>query len=92
VVFEGFVTVDENEGDFVGELAAQFVVAFDVDFAPGETTAALQLGESFLHDFAEMAALARVNNDLSQRFHGRSLAAFIWPEKHLEGMWTLGFL
>jgi hypothetical protein len=84
VVLEGFVAVDEDDWDFVGEAAAQFVVGLNVDFAPGEAAAALQFGQGFLDDFAKVAAFAGVNHDLSQRLHGRSLAGLIVGEKHLE--------
>jgi hypothetical protein len=83
VIFEGFVTVDEDDWNFVGEAAAQFVVGFYVDVAPGEAATAFQLGQGFLDDFTKMAAFARVNDDLSQDIHGRSLAGLVIREKHL---------
>jgi hypothetical protein len=74
VILEGFAAVDEDDGHFVGELATQFIVAIHVDVLPAKTAAPLQLGESFLDDFAKMAAFARVNDDLARLRHGRSLA------------------
>ena len=65
VVFEGFVAVDEDDGDFVGEASPQFVVALYVNFAPSKATTALQFGQRFLDDFAKMAAFAGVNHDLA---------------------------
>ena len=64
-VFEGFAAVDEDDGDFVGELAAQAFVGVNVHFAPAEATPALEFGELFLHDFAEMAAFSRIDDDFS---------------------------
>jgi hypothetical protein len=63
-VFEGFAAVDEDDGDFVGELTAELVVAVDVDVLPGEAAAAVEFGERFFDDFAEVASFAGVENDL----------------------------
>jgi hypothetical protein len=60
-VLKRFAAVDEDDGDFVIELAAQFGVAVHVDVAPGEAAAAGELGEALLHDFTEMTALAGIN-------------------------------
>src|SRR4029077_16081276 len=57
--------------DFVGELALEAVVGFDVHFAPAEAAAALQLGELFLHDFAKMASLAGIHDHFAEQGHGR---------------------
>ncbi|HWY56338.1 MAG TPA: hypothetical protein VNZ03_17870 [Terriglobales bacterium] len=71
VVLEGFATINENNGDFVGELAAELVVAVHVYVLPGEAAAAVQLGESFFDDFAEVASFARVDDDLAEVGHRR---------------------
>jgi hypothetical protein len=73
-VFEGFAAVDEDDGDFVGELAAELVVGVNVDFLQIESAAAMEFGESLLHDFAEVAAFAGVEHDLAVIGHGASLA------------------
>ena len=73
-IFEGFAAVDENDGDFVGKLAAELVVGVDVDFLPGEAAAAMELGEGFFDDLAEVAAFAGVEHDLAGLGHGASLA------------------
>jgi hypothetical protein len=73
-VFEGFVAVDEDDGDFIVKLAADFVIGIDVDFTPGEAALAGKLDQAFLDDFAEMASLAGVNHDLAGVWHGRDFS------------------
>jgi hypothetical protein len=65
-ILEGFAAIDEDYGDFVGELAAETVVGFNINFAPTEATAALQFGEFLFHDFAKMASLAGIHDDLAK--------------------------
>jgi len=69
-VLEGFASVDEHDGDFVGKLAAKFVIAVHVDFLQAEPTAAMQLAKCFLDDLAEVASLTGVDHDLARRNHG----------------------
>src|ERR1700674_2753046 len=59
-VFEGFAAVDEDDGNFVGELGAELFVAVHVYVLPGEAAAAVQFGERFFDDFAEVTSLAGV--------------------------------
>jgi len=73
-VFESFAAVDEDHGNFVGELAAEIVVGVDINFLPIEAAAAVELGHRFFDDFTKVAALARINNDLPQIRHGGSVA------------------
>jgi len=73
-VFEGFAAVDEDDGDFVGELAAELLVGVDVNFLPGKTAAALKFGEGFFDDLAKVAAFAGVEHDLAGIGHAASLA------------------
>ena len=68
-VFEGLAAVDEDYRDFVGELAAELFVAVDIDVLPSESAAAMQFGQALFDDFAEVAALARVHDDLAQFGH-----------------------
>src|SRR5882762_2513764 len=74
VVFESLVAVDEDDGDFVGEPAAQLVVAFHINLPPSEATASMQLGQRLFDDLTQMTALTRVDDDLARLRHGRSLA------------------
>jgi hypothetical protein len=80
-VFEGFAAVDEDDGDFIVKLAADFVIGIHVDFTPGEAALAGKLDQAFLDDFAEMASLAGVNHDLAGVWHGRdsSVSAVQFP-------------
>src|SRR4029077_10643482 len=73
-VLEGFAAVDEDDGDFVVKLAADFVIGINVDFTPGEAAMAGKLDQAFLDDFAEMASLAGVNHDLAGGWHGRDFS------------------
>jgi len=81
VVLEGFAAVDEDDGDFIVKLAADFVIGINVDFTPGEAAMAGKLDQAFLDDFAEMASLAGVNHDLAGVWHGRdfSVSAVQFP-------------
>jgi hypothetical protein len=80
-VLEGFAAVDEDDGNFIVELAANFVIGINVDFTPGEAPMAGKLDETFLDDFAEMASLTGVNHDLAGVRHGRdfSVSAVQFP-------------
>src|SRR5205807_2999515 len=75
-VLEGFAAVDEDNRDFIGELAAQVFVGIDVYFAPGKAAAALELDQTFLDDFAKMAAFSGINHDLAVLRHGREFIRF----------------
>jgi hypothetical protein len=68
-VFESFAAVDEDDGDFVVELAAELVVGVDVDFLPDETTAAGEFHDTFLDDFTQVTALAGVDEDFAGDVH-----------------------
>src|SRR5215472_8185410 len=65
-VLEGFAAVDEDNRDFVGELPAQLVIGLHVHFTPAESAPAFQLGELLFYDFAKMAPLARVHDDVAK--------------------------
>jgi hypothetical protein len=81
VVLEGFAAVDEDDGDFIVKLTADFVIGINVDFTPGEAAMAGELDQAFLDHFAEMASLAGVNHDLAGVWHGRdfSVSAVRFP-------------
>lgn len=51
-VFEGFTAVNEDHGDFVGELAAELIVGVDIHFAPGKAAAAMNFADGLFHDLA----------------------------------------
>ena len=68
-VFESFAAVDEDDGNFVVELAAELVVGVDVDFLPDETTAAGKFHDTFLDDFTQVTALAGVDQDFAGDVH-----------------------
>ena len=68
-VLEGFAAVDEDYGDFVGELAAELIVAVYVDVLPVEAAAAREFGEVFFHDFAQVASFAGVEHDVAKGGH-----------------------
>lgn len=66
-ILEGLTPVDEDYRDFVGELATQAVVGFDVNFTPPEAASALQFRKLLLHNFAKVASLAGIHNDLAKQ-------------------------
>jgi hypothetical protein len=72
-VLERFASVNEDHGNFVVKLAAEFVVGVDVDFAPDESSAAGELGETLLNHFAEMTAFAGVNHHAARLWHAASI-------------------
>ena len=69
VILEGFAAVDEDDGDFVGELAAKLFVAVHVYVLPGEAATAMEFGEGLFDDFAEVASFAGVDHDLAETRH-----------------------
>jgi len=73
-VLEGLAAIDEDDGDFVGELAAQLLVTVHVNFLPGKASAPMQLVQAFFDDLAEMTPFARIEDDLPGLRHGASVA------------------
>jgi hypothetical protein len=73
-VLESLAAVDEYDGDFVGELAAEVLVRFDIDFVPDKSAATSQLHQAFLDNLAQVATLTGVNQDLAGDVHGASVA------------------
>src|ERR1700756_3401024 len=53
-VLESFPAIDEDDRHFVVELAAEFMVGIDVNFLPGKSAAAGELGETLFYNFAEV--------------------------------------
>jgi hypothetical protein len=68
-VLEGFAAIDEDDWDFVVELAAQVGVGVDVDFMPSEAAAARKLGQTLFHYFAQMTSLAGIDHDIARLRH-----------------------
>jgi type II restriction enzyme len=64
VVFEGLAAIDEDDGDLFVVLLAECGVGVDVDLAPLEGGLAVELDERVLDDITEVAALARVDDDV----------------------------
>ena len=69
VVLEGFAAVDEDDGNLVVILAAELLVGIYIYFAPEKSPSALQLDQAFLDDFAQVTALARIEQDLARLGH-----------------------
>ena len=63
-IFECFASVDEDYGDFVVVLLLKLGIGVDVDFAPVEVIAGLELAKLILDDVAKVASFARVDDDL----------------------------
>jgi hypothetical protein len=75
VVLEGFAPVDEDYGDFVIIEETDFGVGVYVDFTPCEPALLVQLDKALLDDFAEMASLARINNNFPALRHARECSS-----------------
>jgi hypothetical protein len=69
-VLEGFVSIDENDGDLVVELAAKLGIRVHIDFLPGEPSTASEFCETLFHQLAEMTTFTRVDHDLPEELHG----------------------
>jgi len=69
VVLEGFAAVDEDDGDFVVVLTAEFRVLVDIDFLPGESAVARELGQALFYHFTQMASLAGIDHDAAGLWH-----------------------
>jgi hypothetical protein len=66
-VLEGLPAVDEDYGDFVGELTAEAVIVLDINFAPAKTAPALELRELLLHDLAKVTAPSGIHNHFAKQ-------------------------
>jgi hypothetical protein len=71
VVLEGLSSIDEDDRNLVVKLAAEFCVGVDVDFVPGESAAAGELGEALFDDFAEMTSFAGIHHNVARLWHAR---------------------
>ena len=72
------MAVDEDYGDFVGEPAAELLVAVDVDVLPGEAASAVQFRQGLFDDLAEVAAFAGVDHDLAEFRHWGEFSNCRW--------------
>ncbi len=70
-ILEGFASVDENDWNLVIVEAAEFRVGVDVDLAPVEAAAFVQLRQALLDDFAQVASATGIHDDLTGIRHGR---------------------
>jgi hypothetical protein len=68
-VLEGLTAIDKDDWHLIVELAAKFSVAIYIHLPPGKSAAARELAEALLHDFAEMTAFPRVDDDLARLLH-----------------------
>jgi hypothetical protein len=69
VILEGLTAVDEDDRDFIVELASEFVVGVNIDLMPGKASAARELGEALFHDLAQVTSLAGVDDDIARLWH-----------------------
>ena len=68
-VLKGLAAVDEDHGDFVIELAADFAIGVHIDFSPSESAPARKFGQALFHHFTQVASLAGVNHDVAGLKH-----------------------
>jgi hypothetical protein len=75
VILEGLAAVDENDRNFIVELAAEFEVGVDVDFLPDKPSTAGEFGETFFHYLAKVASLAGIYDDVTSIWHATRILA-----------------
>ncbi len=63
-ILEGFPPIDKDNRHFVVKLTTKFMVSIDIDFAPGKTSAARELGETLLDHLAQVAAFPGIDDDV----------------------------
>src|SRR5579863_5926324 len=73
-VLKRLAAVNEDDGNFVVELAAEFEVGVNVDLAPGEAAAAGELRQALFDHLAQMASLSRIDYNAPGVRHGGILA------------------
>jgi len=74
-VFEGFAAVDENDRNFIVELAAKIGVRINIDLLPGESSTSRKLKQTLFYDFTQMAAFAGIDNDAARLWHAGEILA-----------------
>ena len=74
-VLKRLAAVDENDRDFIIELAPELGVRVDIDFTPGKAAAARKFGKALFHHFAKVASLARVHDYIAQLWHAGKILA-----------------
>ena len=74
-ILEGFSSIDEDDRNFIVELAPQLEVGIDINFAPGKASLAGELGETLFHHFAQMTTLAGVDDDAARVWHAEEILA-----------------
>ena len=75
-VFERFAPVDEDDGDLVVVLAAEIGIGVNIHIAPVEAAALVEFDEALLDDFAEMTALAGIDDDFPVLHNSGSVAGW----------------
>jgi hypothetical protein len=70
-VLESFAAIDEDDRNFVIELAAKVGVRIDVDVVPGESAAPRKLGQALFDHFTQVASFAGINHDVAGLWHAR---------------------
>ena len=75
VVLESFAAIDEDDRNFVVELAAKVRVGVNVDLMPGESSPARKLGQALFHHFTQVASFAGVNHDVAELWHAGEILA-----------------
>jgi hypothetical protein len=70
-VFKSLLAINEDDRNFVGELAPERIIGVHINLLPAELGLAGEFGQRFLDDFAKVATLPRIKNNLVG--HGQSL-------------------
>jgi Zn-dependent peptidase ImmA (M78 family) len=66
VVLEGFAPVDEDDRDFVIELASKLGVGVHIDLLPGESSPPRKFGKALFDHFTQVASLAGIDHDAAR--------------------------
>jgi hypothetical protein len=69
VILERLAAVDEHYRDFIVEPSAEFEVRVDIDFAPGEPSAARELRQALLHHFTKMTSFTGIDDNAAGLQH-----------------------
>jgi hypothetical protein len=75
-VLECFAAVDEDDGDLVVILAAEFGIGVNIHIAPLKTATLMEFDEALLDDFAEMTPLAGIDDDFPVLHNSGSVAGW----------------
>jgi hypothetical protein len=75
VILERLAAVDEHHRNLVVEPSAEFEVGVDINFAPGEPSAARELSQALLYYFTKMTSFTGIDDDAAGLQHANRILA-----------------